>query len=305
MTKVQVLMSTYNGEKYIAAQIESILNQTHLNLHILIRDDGSTDATKAIICSFAEQYPNRIKLIEAENAGVISSFLQLLDASDTNADYYCFSDQDDYWYEKKVERALQQMQEKNTPLLHCTSTNMTDDHLSSIGLWPSPWAKPPSFYNALLQNIAVGTTITLNKRARDLLVSRKADATLLLMHDWWAYLVVSAFGEVFFDPEPSILYRQHDHNVIGGNKSLLHKLKKKWGSFRKHSHNKLLVDQAQHFDQLYGVLLSEEKKEQLKLFIEPRDTLWERLLYLNKCKLYRQSSMEQQIFKLFILIGYI
>lgn len=305
MDKVQVLLSCYNGERYIAEQLDSILGQSYPNVYILVRDDGSVDSTILVVKEYMKRYPERIQLLEGENIGVSGSFMELLRCSDPHASYYCFSDQDDIWLTHKVIAGIEQIQHERQPVMICTSTQMVDTALKAIGIWPREWKRELSFYNALFQNVAVGMTIMLNREARDLLISKAVNPQHLLMHDWWAYLVVSAFGEVLFDPEPSILYRQHDHNVVGGNKSLLHKLQKKATSFRKHFNRKLLIFQAQHFDELYSEHLSEDKKEQLKLFLQPRNTLFKRISYLRRCKLYRQSWIDQRLFQFLILIGYI
>lgn len=305
MSKVQVLLSSYNGERFIAQQLDSILNQIYSNIHILVRDDGSTDSTKAIVHKYVKQYPGRIDILEGENVGVISSFMLLVEASDPEASYYCFCDQDDVWLTHKVNNAIQRINNKCYPVMLCTATQMTDAELNPLGIWPSEWKRDLSFYNALFQNVAVGTTITINKAARDLIVLKQVNSRQLLMHDWWVYIVVSAFGEVIFDKEPSILYRQHENNVVGGNKSFLHKVKKKWQSYLKHSNHKLLINQAQEMFDLYGEKMTEDKKEQLKMFLAPRDTFVKRIRYVRKCKLYRQSWLEQRLFQILILIGYI
>lgn len=305
MNKVQVLLSTFNGADYVVAQIESILNQTHRNTSLFIRDDGSTDATLTIIEQYAKKYPQRIQFIKGSNIGVINSFTYLLHHSDHNSDYYCFCDQDDIWLPTKIEHAIAQLNKvENCPAMLFTATQMTDDKLKPIKIWPKP-SKEPSFYNALVQNIAVGTTITMNKEARDLLCEKKPDTSHIIMHDWWAYLCISAFGTVYFDPKPSILYRQHDSNVVGGNLSLLDTLRRKWTSFQKHRGNHLLAKQALEFKRLYGDRLEGAKREQLDLFLAERRVFRRRIKYSATTKLYRQSFFEQLLFKFLIIIGYI
>lgn len=106
MKKVQVLLSAYNGEQYISEQIQSILNQTHAAVSILIRDDGSTDKTMELLDQWVTTHPDKIKLIKGTNVGVVSSFFELLRAADAEADYYSFCDQDDVWLDHKVEHAI-------------------------------------------------------------------------------------------------------------------------------------------------------------------------------------------------------
>lgn len=309
MKKVQVLLSAYNGEQYISEQIQSILNQTHAAVSILIRDDGSTDKTIQLLDQWVTTHPDKIKLIKGTNVGVVSSFFELLRAADVEADYYCFCDQDDVWLDHKVEHAIARLDSSiytEVPAMVFTSTYLTDDELKRKGAWPKPPAQEPSFFNALYENIAIGATITMNRSARNLFInSQSVDSQKVLMHDWWFYLLVSAFGTVIYDNKPSMLYRQHNNNVVGGSNSLAGKLKSKWASFKRHTGKDLLHKQASEFDRIYGSRLTGEQKEQLDLFLATRTRFMDRLRYARKSKLYRQSKAESLLFKFFILIGFI
>ena len=191
------------------------------------------------------------------------------------------------------------------PAMVFTATRIADADLRPLRVWPDKLAREPSFYNALVQNVAVGTTVTLNRAARNLLVRNLPDPDEILMHDWWTYLVVSAFGRVIFDPEPTVLYRQHGGNVVGGEASWREILVKKWKSFHRHRGRRLLYKQAKQFYNLYGEELQGEKKEQLELFLSDRDSLLKRIRFLSATKLYRQSKLEQALFRFLILIGHI
>jgi glycosyltransferase involved in cell wall biosynthesis len=309
MKKVQVLLSAYNGEQYISEQIQSIFNQTHAAVSILIRDDGSTDKTIELLDQWVTTHPNKIKLIKGPNVGVVSSFFELLRAADAEADYYCFCDQDDVWLDHKVEHAIVRLDSSiytEVPAMVFTSTYLTDDELNRKGAWPKPPAQEPSFFNALYENIAIGATITMNRSARNLFINSKSvDSQKVLMHDWWFYLLVSAFGTVIYDNAPSMLYRQHNNNVVGGSNSIVGKLKSKWASFKRHTGKDLLHKQASEFDRIYGSRLTGEQKEQLDLFLASRTRFIDRIHYARKSKLYRQSKAESLLFKFFILIGFI
>ncbi|WP_456288547.1 glycosyltransferase family 2 protein [Paenibacillus sp. AK002] len=309
MKKVQVLLSAYNGEQYISEQIQSILNQTHAAVSILIRDDGSTDTTMELLDQWVTTHPDKIKLIKGTNVGVVSSFFELLRAADAEADYYSFCDQDDVWLDHKVEHAIARLDSSiytEVPAMVFTSTYLTDDELNRKGAWPKPPAQEPSFFNALYENIAIGATITMNRSARNLFINSKSvDSQKVLMHDWWFYVLVSAFGTVIYDNKPSMLYRQHNNNVVGGSNSIVGKLKSKWTSFKRHTGKDLLHKQASEFDRIYGSRLTGEQKEQLDLFLATRTRFMDRLHYARKSKLYRQSKAESLLFKFFILIGFI
>jgi len=309
--KVQVLLSTYNGAPYIAEQLNSILEQTYTNIHILIRDDGSTDDTLQILEHYARKHPKQINYQKRENIGVIRSFWSLIEEADTAAQYFCFCDQDDIWMPHKIADQVnvittRLLDSPDQPSMVCTSTQITDEHLKPTIVWPQNLKKEPSFFNALFQNIAVGTTIMLNHAAFKLFYNKDIEMNRIQMHDWWIYLTVSCLGKVYFDPKPSVYYRQHGGNVVGGESTQLQKIKKKWNSFRKHKDKKLLVQQAKEFKRVYGDQITDpQMKQQLEAFITPRSTLIQRIQYLRQCQLYRQSTTEQWLFRFLILIGYI
>lgn len=306
MSYVQVLMSTYNGSEFLREQIESVLNQSYHKVKLLVRDDGSTDSTKDILKYYLHKNPERVQVIWGSNIGVINSFFELLNIADHSCDFYCFCDQDDVWFPDKIDRALRQLNGlSHIPAMVCTTTYVTDKSLKPLNIWPKPPARQPSFFNAVVQNIAVGATITLNKRARELIIGKAIQTEFIQMHDWWTYLCVSAFGKVIFDSQPSILYRQHGRNTVGGETSFYNLLIRKWKSFRRNRGKYLLRKQAAEFNRIYGHLLNENEQSQLLAFLEKKETLKDRLAYLNKCKLYRNSPFEQLIFKFLILIGYI
>ncbi|CQR58539.1 glycosyltransferase family 2 protein [Paenibacillus riograndensis] len=305
MDKVQVLMSTYNGEAYIEEQLKSILQQTYHNIVILIRDDGSSDNTVLIIQKFMGMYPDKFRFIKGSNVGVIQSFFNLMHSADLDASYFCFCDQDDVWMNDKVERSVQLLHLCDTAGMYFSPTMLADQNLSPIKVWPAPPKKDPHFYNAIVQNIAVGATMAINKAARDLIVSKTVNMENLQMHDWWVYLCVSAFGKVYYDERPTIYYRQHNNNVIGGHRTILHELRSKWRSFRNHSGHKLLKKQAVEFNKTYVELLDAEKLDQLQLFIQDRKSIREKYQFLQKSKLYRNSFLENQLFKFLILIDYV
>lgn len=309
MSSVEFLLSSYNGELYLTEQLRSLSAQTYSDWSVRIRDDGSTDRTVKIIEVWqAEEPPERSFLEKGANLGVVSSFFELLCQADESSEYFAFCDQDDVWLPEKTERAVRLLHaiEPDVPAMVFTPTRLTDERLRPLGHWPASPPKPPSFYNALYQNIAVGATITFNRAALRLLRRHRPDPRQVLMHDWWLYLCVSAFGTTIYDPEPSILYRQHGNNAVGGELSIAGRFKRKWASFRRHRGSGKLVAQAKEFHRLYGPELSDSKKaKQLELFIAERPTFKSRMAYLRSCRLYRQSRWESLLFRVLVLTGYL
>lgn len=209
--RVIVLMSTFNGEKYIDEQIRSILYQLPLDGLLMVRDDGSRDGTVARIQAFND---SRIQLLTGENIGFAHSFLTLLTLTPADTDMVMFSDQDDVWLPEKVARAWQHLQPlAGQPALYCSPQMLVDKTLKPLHVTP-PWPRGPSFTSALTENIVTGCTAALNRPAVALLQSAGVPNGVHF-HDWWMYLVVSAFGSVVVDHQPTILYRQHGTNQIG------------------------------------------------------------------------------------------
>lgn len=213
--RVAILMSTYNGERYLEEQIQSILKQTYSNIVLYIRDDGSTDDTIHIIRKYAEKNNNVIFFNEKsnKNIGVLKSFMTLL--ANVKADYYMFSDQDDIWLENKVASSLQLLK-KNEERPTCVFTNaeIVDkklDPLRSLNdgkVWTD-------FKSLLFANCVTGCTMAFNNKLREIVI--KSDYQNIFLHDWWIALLAAKFGKLVYLNKKLMLYRQHGDNVVGGN----------------------------------------------------------------------------------------
>jgi len=209
-----VLLPTWNGAAHLEAQFTSLAAQTLLPAAILVRDDGSTDSTKKIIADWAHKLP--ITMIDpwGKHEGLLASMQKLIRAVDADQfDAIAFCDQDDVWHPDKLARATEILADfRDRPALYCASATLTDATLNPIGQLPYP-QKGPNFANALVENIVTGCTAALNPLALRALQAPWPKG--VLVHDWWAYLVISAIGTVIYDPRPVLLYRQHDHNMVG------------------------------------------------------------------------------------------
>jgi glycosyltransferase involved in cell wall biosynthesis len=296
--KVQILMSSYNGEKYIGQQIDSLLQQDHSNLEILIRDDGSRDSTVSIVDGFCKQYP-QIKLIKDVNKGVISSFFELvLKASDT-ADYFAFCDQDDVWKQTKVTRAVRLLEKENpnVPLLYFSRLDIVDEQLQLLKQSPIP----PSglgFENALIQNVATGCTIFFNKKMLDLFKTHVPNKEKVTMHDSWFYLLGAALGKIIYDEESHILYRQHSSNTLGMADNKLKSAMVRYKNFKKEGQRKPYTQQAEEFYRLFKDRLDPEQRRMVEDYLYKRNSFLGRTIYVLNTPLYRQNRRDTIIFKL-------
>lgn len=216
--RVAILMSTYNGEKYLDQQIISIINQTYENWNLYIRDDGSTDKTLDIIKRF-QRKDKRIILYESNsNVGSTKSFMKLL--NHTEADYYMFSDQDDYWLENKIKWSLEEMLKDNNRYPMCIYTNykVVDKDLNTIMNSGFDYTSS-DFLDILFTNSVTGCTMMINNSLKSLINFDTINYDNVYMHDWWIALIAAKFGRLMYINKATILYRQHGNNVVGSRKS--------------------------------------------------------------------------------------
>lgn len=222
MPNIDILMATYNGEKYLAAQIDSIMGQSFQNFQLFIRDDCSTDATPKIIKEFTKKFPSKIISLPAErNLGIIANFSALMEASESP--YIMLSDQDDIWEKDKIEKtiaemsALEKCHGSEIPLLVHTDLRVVDHNLQLIdpSFWRHMKLTPDSSHTVqklILQNVVTGCSMLMNKKLLEMSLPIPKEA---MMHDWWLALVAAAFGKISCVKTPTILYRQHNNNALG------------------------------------------------------------------------------------------
>lgn len=216
---ITILMAVYNGGDHLSEQLDSIAAQEHGNWRLIISDDGSGDDSGAISRAFRDRMGGqRVTLIDGPRRGPTQNFLHLIEqAPDGMA--LAFSDQDDVWLPPKLARAATHLAHVDRPALYCARTLISDDQLQNR-VESRLFARPHGFRNALVQACTPGNTSVFNPAASALLKAGAAAATRhqVAAHDWWAYQLVSgAGGDVIFDPEPMLLYRQHATNVMGRN----------------------------------------------------------------------------------------
>lgn len=217
--KILVLMSTYNGAKYLPAQIDSVLAQDiaqTARLELLVRDDGSSDATTEILAQY--QKANKLTWYTGSNLRPEKSFWHLLQNA-PEADLYAFCDQDDYWFPTKLSRAvhmLEQVENQNQPLLYCSAFTATDGDLNPITVEKSPLNRYTDYAHALIYSTAPGCTFVFNHAARAAAKQYDMDQNQVVIHDWLIHKIVTILGgTMIYDPEAHIYYRQHGDNAIG------------------------------------------------------------------------------------------
>lgn len=297
--KVVVLLSAYNGEKYICEQIDSILSQTYKNIEILVRDDGSKDGTVEVLQPYVKA--NQIKLEKGENVGFVKSFFWLVEHA-PKADYYAFSDQDDVWFEDKIEIAVERLKDEpaDIPLLYYTNYDLYDGDLN---FKEHRSIKEPKtcFRNSLVDCVPLGFNTLFNEKARSLVVSHMPQKSL--GHDWTMYMVCAGMGKLVYEARPTVKYRRHDYNVSNAGDSFIRQQIWRFKKFFLGGYFRKVHEQIQEFEQLFGDSLSTENQKILHMFamdgFHPVNIL-KKVFYP---KYYRQTFIDDMLVRCIMLIG--
>lgn len=291
MSHVAILLATKNGADFLPAQLESLERQSHPDWSLWVSDDGSEDATREILDDFAGRYGSeRVHLFEGPGRGPTRNFLSLIGRIECEAQAYAFCDQDDVWLRDRLSRGLGHLNGTGSrPTLVGHRTHIVTEDLTPRGLSPL-FTSPPGFLNALVQSIAGGNTMLMNRAARDLIRAAGTDLDVVT-HDWWAYQIVSgAGGSVIYDPEPTILYRQHATNLIGANDSFAARLLRIRALFQARFHewnsrNIAALDQCRD-------LLTPDARRHLDAFVDIRGRRGiQAIAALRRSGLYRQTRL--------------
>lgn len=285
---IAILMCTYNGERFLEQQLDTILGQNHTRWHLYISDDGSSDATLSILHRYSSRLQDRFTLFSGPGMGFAANFLSLLRRQEVRADYYAFSDQDDIWYADKLSRAIAALSGcPDGALLYCGRTRLVDEQGNVLGRSPA-FVRPPRFSNALVQSLAGANTMVFNETTRRL-IGRVGEGSKIVAHDWLAYLLVSAVGgTVLYDPRPCLDYRQHSENLIGGNASIRDRFQRlsMMLSGRFARWNSVNIEVLSSIDEL----ITYENRQTLALFVAARAKAGlAALLLLRRAGVYRQT----------------
>lgn len=216
---IAILLATYNGAQYLQEQLDSYAKQTLLPVLILVSDDGSTDATRQILEQFAQAQPHlNVQVLQGLCRGAAQNFLHLLRQVPGHIDMVSFSDQDDFWLSEKLERSAKMLTGKNRAALYCARTLEWQAETNIRRLSQHRAGHATGFRHALVQSIAGGNTMVLNRAALEIVRGASLEVDEIVMHDWWIYQVVTSVGGgIICDDVPMMLYRQHPNNLIGAN----------------------------------------------------------------------------------------
>ncbi|QPC95306.1 glycosyltransferase [Mesorhizobium sp. INR15] len=288
--RIAILMATRDGAAFIGEQLDSLLAQTHPLVDLWVSDDGSSDDTVAIVKSWVGRWnKGSVSMVDGPRRGFAANFRSMIVDTRIDADCYAFCDQDDIWEPDRLETAICWMQafDAEIPLMFCSRTATMSETGSVIGCSPL-FSQPPSFRNALVQSIAGGNTILINRAARDL-VAKASASTEFVSHDWWTYLVITAAGGIVrYDPRPLVRYRQHAANLVGANVSWRARISRLGRLFKGEFAN--WTDQNLGGLAVNRDILTRDAAACLDLFTKSRQGgLFRRLRLLRKSGVYRQT----------------
>lgn len=298
--KVDILMATYNGEKYIDEQIQSILSQTYSNFNLIISDDASTDNTQKILKKY-EQLDERVKIyINKKNVGFIKNFSKL--CSYASSSICMFSDQDDIWYPEKVEKMLLYKNKKNATLVFCDMAlidkekNIIDDSFHKKNNMQKKCCKYHDYTLLRVENVISGCSMLVEKKVLDKSIPFPEDDVMI--YDWWIGINACDYGQIYYLDEALQLYRQHENNTIGADN-------RNFNDFDEY--RKYMIDfKYSQFECLYKNLDKNHKKyNEIENYYNIIKTLKndDKIKISNIVKLYG-SEKKSRILKMIILYKY-
>lgn len=304
--KVAVVLSTYNPNPiFLEEQIMSLINQTY-PVDIYIRDDGSKRKESLLYLKEIGQKFNRVKIEFSFNKGVFDSFFDLLnDVYNLGYyDYISLADQDDIATENKISIAVSNLNDWDyIPCLFFSRMTYVNNHLTPLGL---SLINPNvlGFRNAIVESSINGNLMVLNKKALELVVRKKPEN--FYMHDWWIYMCVSAFGKILYSPESTLLYRQHELNVIGADESFFSIMKTRIKRFSRFSEKTYpIITQATEFLSIFKSELTEENRNLLCSLIKSKMSLKNRVMYSIRGDVVRMKKIDNLLLRaLFICNKY-
>lgn len=300
--KVCILLSTYNGEKYLEEQIDSLLQQEGVDISILARDDGSNDSTVHILDQY-QKADDRFHYYVGKNVGPAKSFFDLIIQAG-EADYYAFSDQDDVWDNDKLKVAVDrlELEDNSKPNMYYSNLRIVDQNLKFYRLSHETPSVQQSKYSCLTEDMATGCTVVFNKKTVEYV--RTGTPEYCSMHDTWIYLICKFFGKTVYDFDAHISYRQHGNNVVGtylGKKTFDIYVKRVKRLFDRELQPR--YNNAKNFYKIFGEKLTDEDAEKVKEIIEYKDSISKKLQLLGDKSIHASSKSREIRYRLLILCG--
>ena len=300
---ISVALCTWNGERFLRPFLDSLVGQRSPPLELVIGDDASTDGTWTILEDFAANAPFKVELHRnRERLGVVANFQAT--TARCRGTLTAFADQDDVWLPDKLARAEAAFAGAVEPdkTLYCSRLTYIDASGATVGQSRIP--RQIGLHNALVENIATGCTVVMGTSLKTRFLAASPD--LMAMHDWWLYLLASSFGEVIFDPEPQVRYRQHTANVAGWQPRLTRwrmRLGTTLARVRSGERGTTSLNQAARFVRAYSDCPAAVRQIVEGLLATRERSLWMRLLCARNPGVARNDPIENLALRLMIILG--
>lgn len=296
---VVVVMSTYNGEKYLEQQLESLANQTIKPACVFVRDDGSSDNTTKLLDKWSQSTDKWLIWYKGENCGPGRSFMEALEKA-PSADYYAFCDQDDVWDSDKLECAVKMLEEADRPCkVYVSNVALAGNDMKIYG--QTHFRANETVQSALMYNQAIGCTMVISDALRRKISEYTPE--YMIMHDCWIYRVCAALGgAMVFDNDYHMKYRQHEQNYSGGSKNKIEVWKKRFQSLfgrKKHMRKKT----ASELLKGYGSDMPQENRMIVREFAEYDRSFKNKRQLIKDKEIYSESRFGNTGIKVSIYLG--
>ena len=302
--KIVILLSTYNGEKYLAEQLNSLLNQDIKYFDILIRDDGSKDNTLNILEDYSSKYKN-IKYYVGNNMGPARSFFELIKKAG-NYDYYSLCDQDDVWFNNKLSTAIKTLNnyDNRKPLLYASRFTLTDKDLNPINSKISKLYSFSDFEHSLIYHSAPGCTFLFNKKAREKILQYDLNREFFVIHDAIIHKVVAMLGTFILDNNSYMYYRQHGDNEIGMTANVFKSFISRINNFVSGNIKNYRSNSAKSLLRVYENEIDSDKQHLLEVLAYYRENKEFKKELLNN-EGFKTGTINDLFFKILVILNYI
>lgn len=293
---VSVLLSTYNGQKYLQELVDSILAQENVYVRLQVRDDGSTDDTIKILKSYNDP---RIIVYSGQNLKPAKSFLSLLRDSE-DSDYYAYCDQDDYWYPNKLTTAINSLKDIDLPALFISTYDVCDEQLNKLFTFNMKFEEPLNLPETLIYRAPSACNMVFNHSLRETI--NRSNPDFVRMHDFWTLIVALAHDyPIITCDTPLIKYRQHSGEQVGITPSISTRVKRLVQSSQNGNNERWR--QAKSAYDAYADELSPSNKSILETMVTYRNTLGNRFRLMKDKRFKTNSGYINLLFKLSVLLG--
>jgi glycosyltransferase involved in cell wall biosynthesis len=305
---VEILLSVFNGERYLQEQLDSIVMQSYKSWRLVVRDDASDDSSYSILQKFKSKFPDKVKIIDElnrVNIGPAKSYERLINSADSQ--YIMFCDQDDVWISNKIEKMLFQMKKLENensfdmPFIVYSDMKVCAENLSVISdsFFSHNKLNPVNngLKNILFQNNIPGCSMMINFALKKMAIPFPQD---IIMHDWWLNLCVNINGKAKFIPEPLLLYRQHSNNYYGAyNRNNV--IYKYFGLKKYRATLKLILLQIRHLYEGYGSEFPEKEKKMIHELVNISD----KNIFIRKMIIIKYARFSISYIKVFFMCLFI